>query len=108
MFTIPKVSAPLAKAIRTSEGILNLVVAAALAAVTTLDPSKLPPKEAGILLVVIAGLHGIQRTMLKINAVQYLAGIGPAPDAEGPGDPDALPAIPVAIAPVADTGDAGK
>jgi hypothetical protein len=72
---IPKVSAPLAKAIRTSEGILVWVSNLALAAGALVDPSKLPPKEAAIVAGALSAAHIASRTVLKVTALQQGAGI---------------------------------
>lgn len=74
--TVPKVSAPLAKAIRTSEGILVWASNLALAAGALVDPSKLPPKEAAIVAGALTTIHTIGRTVLKVTALQQGAGIG--------------------------------
>ncbi len=80
MISIPKLSAPLTKAIRTSEGILVWVVNLSLAAAALLEPSKLPPKEAAIVAGALTGLHLASRTLLKATALQQGIGI-PAPPA---------------------------
>ncbi len=71
----PKLTAPLAKAIRTSEGVLVYVLNAALAAGTIIEPSKLPPKEAAIVAAGLSGVHVAARTLLKVVAVQKNVGI---------------------------------
>lgn len=74
--SIPKVSAPLAKSIRTGEGILIYLTSVGIAAGTLIDPSALPPTEASIVVGAIAVLHTIARTTLKITALQKNVGIG--------------------------------
>lgn len=86
---IPQFSAPLAKAIRTSEGILVYVINLGLAAGALLDPSKLPPREAAIVGSALAGLHVASRTLLKVVAVQAGVGVGA---------PIAVPKLPVSQA----------
>jgi hypothetical protein len=73
---LPKITAPLAKAARTSEGILLAVTAAAAGVGSAIDPSKLPPKEAAIVASALAGLHAVTRTTLKVVAVQKGVGVG--------------------------------
>ncbi|HEV3094981.1 MAG TPA: hypothetical protein VGY30_10760 [Solirubrobacteraceae bacterium] len=75
---VPKLSAPLTKAIRTSEGILVWLTNLGLAAGAVVDPSTLPPKEAAIVGSVLTGLHVASRTLLKVQALQMGVGI-PAP-----------------------------
>lgn len=72
----PKFTAPLAKALRTSEGVLVYVLNAALAAGTIIEPSKLPPKEAAIVAAAVTGAHLAARTLLKVVAVQKSVGLG--------------------------------
>lgn len=74
--SIPKVSAPLAKAIRTSEGVLVWASNLALAAAALVDPSKLPPKEAAIVAGALTAIHAGSRTLLKVVALQQGAGVG--------------------------------
>jgi hypothetical protein len=76
MFTIPKLSAPLTKAIRTSEGIMVWAVNVGTVAFTLLESSKLPPKEAGIIVAANTAFHGGYRTLLKVIALQKGVGIG--------------------------------
>lgn len=71
----PKLSAPLTKAIRTSEGILVWLTNIGLAAGALVDPTTLPPKEAAIVASAITGLHVASRTLLKVTALQQGAGI---------------------------------
>lgn len=75
-----KVTDPLAKAWRTSEGILTGLALVVLTVGSTIDPSKLPPKYAGILGTVLTVAHLVSRTGLKAKAITY--GAAPAqPDA---------------------------
>lgn len=84
--SVPKVSAPLAKAIRTSEGVIVWVSNIVLGVGALLDPSKLPPKEAAIVAGALSAAHIASRTVLKATALQQGAGIAaPIPF-------DALPA----------------
>lgn len=85
MFAAPKLSAPLTKAIRTSEGILVWLVNVGLAAGAILEPAKLPAKEAAIVGGALTGLHVASRTLLKITALQRGVGI------EAPQEIDLLP-----------------
>lgn len=86
MLKVPRLSAPLAKAIRTSEGILVYLVNIGLAAGSVIDPSKLPAKEAAIVGAGLTGLHVASRTLLKIAAVQK----GLVPQLSSPIEPPAL------------------
>jgi hypothetical protein len=72
---IPKLSAPLAKAIRTSEGILVWGTNLALALAAGIDPSGLPPKYAAIVAGAVTALHVVSRTSLKVVALQQGIGI---------------------------------
>jgi hypothetical protein len=75
---VPKLSVPLTKAIRTSEGILVWLTNLGLAAGALIEPSTLPPKEAAIVASAVTGLHVVSRTLLKVTALQQGAGL-PAP-----------------------------
>jgi hypothetical protein len=77
---VPRLSAPLTKAIRTSEGILVWLVNLGLAAGALVDPTTLPPKEAAIVVSALTGLHVASRTLLKVTAVQQGVGIAPPVD----------------------------
>ena len=73
---IPKLSAPLTKAIRTSEGVIVWVIGAALGIASAIPSTHLTTKEAGILASGIAALHVISRTALK--GVALIKGVDPA------------------------------
>lgn len=72
---IPKVTSPLAKAARTSEGALVALVNVGLVVGASIDPSKLPPKYAAVVAGALTGLHAINRTLLKVVAVQKGVGL---------------------------------
>lgn len=72
----PQISGPLAKAIRTSEGVLVFAFNVVVAVGAALDPSKLPPKEAGILVAATTIAHSGLRTLLKVTAIQKGFGVG--------------------------------
>lgn len=72
----PKLTNPLAKAVRTSEGVLVWLINAALAAGTIIEPSKLPTKEAAIAASALTAVHVVSRTLLKVVAVQQGVGLG--------------------------------
>lgn len=87
---VPKLSAPLAKAIRTSEGILVWLTNLGLAVGALIDPSTLPPKEAAIVASAVTGLHVASRTLLKVTALQQGAGVtAPLGDTDLVGPPAA-------------------
>lgn len=67
--TVPKFTTPLTKAIRTGEGILLALTSVAEVVYTSLDPSKLSPREAAILVSVNAGVLAVQRGVLKAVAL---------------------------------------
>lgn len=81
---VPKHTSPLAKAIRTSEGILVYLINLVLGLGAIIDPSKLPPVVAAKWAAVLAIAHLVARTGLKILAVQRGLNIG------DPIDPQAL------------------
>lgn len=66
---VPKLSAPLTKAIRTSEGIAVWVLNIALGIASSIPQTHLSVKEAGILATITTGIHVASRTMLKVTAV---------------------------------------
>jgi hypothetical protein len=72
---IPKLTNPLAKSIRTGEGILIWIVNAGIVVFSAINPSELPPEIAGILVSGLSALHLVSRTMLKATAVQKNIGI---------------------------------
>jgi hypothetical protein len=74
---IPKLSAPLSKAIRTSEGIAVWAINIALGIAAAIPNTHLTVKEAGILATITTGLHVASRTALKITAVAKAAGLPP-------------------------------
>jgi len=76
MFSIPQISQPLAKAIRTSEGILVFATSAVIAAGSAIEPGKLPPKDAAYVAAGLAVAHVVSRTLLKVTAVQGKVGVG--------------------------------
>ncbi len=73
MLKIPKLSIPLAKDIRTGEGVLEWATAVlvALAGVT----GNLSFAHTGTYLTIVAGIKGIRRGLLKIVAVQKQVGL---------------------------------
>jgi hypothetical protein len=77
LLKVPKLSAPLTKAIRTSEGVMVWALNLSIAALTLVDPSRLPAKEAAILVSATTALHTAQRFGLKAIAMQKEIGIGP-------------------------------
>jgi hypothetical protein len=83
---IPRLSAPLTKAIRTSEGILTWLSSVVIAIGAAIDPSKLPPKVAAIVVGALTVAHSVSRTILKATAIQKDLGV----DAPIPFDPVAL------------------
>lgn len=80
----PKLSAPLTKAIRTSEGILVWATNVVLAAGALVDPSTLPPKEAAVVGSVLTGLHVASRTLVKVTALQQGVGLAAPVPFESP------------------------
>jgi hypothetical protein len=80
---IPKLSSPLAKGIRTTEGILTSVVGGMITAASLIDPHALPKKESAILLAGLSVLYTIQRGLIKVVALQKGLGVGaPIDDAK--------------------------
>lgn len=75
MFQLPQLSTPLTAGIRTTEGILSAIVTSLISICTIVDPHALPKKEAAILVAATAVLYGVQRTLLKVVAVQKGLGI---------------------------------
>lgn len=73
--SIPKLSTPLAKGIRTTEGILTTVISGLIVLVSGVDPSTLPRKEAAIVTAGLAGLFMVQRGLLKVVAIQKGFGV---------------------------------
>lgn len=78
--SIPKLSAPLAKGIRTTEGILTTVVTGLIVLVSGLDPSTLPRKEAAWVTGGLAALFMLQRGLIKTVAIQKGLGVAPPID----------------------------
>ncbi len=76
----PILSAPLTKAIRTSEGILVWLTNVGVAAAALINPATLPPKEAAIIASAVTGLHVASRTLLKVQALQAGVGVRPPVD----------------------------
>lgn len=77
---IPKLSAPLVKAIRTTEGIVLAIAAAIPWVVTLVDPSKLPASVATHWSVYAAMALAVSRTAIKVvTALKGATGIEPAP-----------------------------
>src|ERR1039458_3598409 len=74
MFRIPKLSAPLTKLIRTTEGQLVLFSNIALVLVPIIT-SSLSPKEAATLGVILNGTTFISRSVLKAIAALNVAGL---------------------------------
>ena len=66
---VPKLTAGLTKSIRTLEGILLAATSVAESAYALIDPSKLSPKEAAILLSINGGILAVQRGTLKAVAL---------------------------------------
>lgn len=77
--TIPKLSAPLTKAIRTSEGILVWGVNIAVGVASAIPAAHLTVKEAAIIATINTGAHTAQRGLLKAIALGKGAGIDPIP-----------------------------
>lgn len=74
--SLPTLSTPLKAGIRTTEGILSGVVAGLISVCSVIDPHALPKKEGAIITAGIAVLYGVQRTLLKVVAVQKGLGVG--------------------------------
>ena len=74
---VPKLSQPLSKAIRTSEGIAIWAINIALGIAAAIPSTHLTVKEAGILATITTGLHVASRTALKVTAVAKAAGLPP-------------------------------
>ncbi len=73
MLTVPKLSAPLVKDIRTGEGVFEWVLAAADAAATLCG--DLSFSKGGTFLAILAGIKGARRGLLKLVAVQKGLGV---------------------------------
>jgi hypothetical protein len=73
---LPKLSTPLAKSLRTAEGILVAIVNALVALTAGIDPHTLPRKEAAIILAAQNGALLAQRGLIKIVALQKGLGVG--------------------------------
>lgn len=71
---IPKISNPLAKDIRTGEGILEYVIAAVLGLAAIL-PHGLTWTQTGTYATILAGVKGFRRLLLKAIALQKGVGI---------------------------------
>ena len=76
---IPKLSNPLSKAIRTTEGILVSVINVALLVGAAIPHTGLSPEVAGILASVNTGLLVASRTSLKLSALSKGLGLDPIP-----------------------------
>jgi len=75
MSFIPKVSAPLAKDIRTGEGVAFWLTSVGVAVTAAIDPTVLPVKWAATLVTVNAALQRVSRTLLKVVAIQKGVGV---------------------------------
>lgn len=71
---VPKISAPLAKSIRTGEGILVYASNVALGLLGAL-PNGLTWKQSALFATILNGLHVVSRSMLKITAINKGLGI---------------------------------
>lgn len=71
---VPKLSAPLVKDIRSGEGIFEWVLGALIVAATA--TSHLSFAHSGTYLLILAGIKGARRGLLKLVAVQKQFGIG--------------------------------
>lgn len=97
---VPKLSAPLAKSIRTGEGILVYATNVVLAVAAAL-PDGLSWTKAGLYLAILNGANVISRSALKFGALN--AGLGIAPPATfDPYDPAHIAAVANAIVSDAD------
>jgi hypothetical protein len=85
---IPKLSNPLKASIRTGEGILVYAVSVITAVGSLIEPSKLPPKEAAIVVGALAAVHTFARSGLKA-----IATINKTFDIGSPEVPAGLPAV---------------
>lgn len=70
-----KLSTPLTKAIRTSEGVLIFGINIVLGVGAALEPTQLPPKVAAIISGSTIVAHLAARTLLKVVAVQKSVGV---------------------------------
>lgn len=77
MLKIPKFSAPLTKAIRTTEGILVVAVNIAIGVASAIPTAHLSVKEAATLAVINNGALLAQRGLIKGIALLKLAGFTP-------------------------------
>lgn len=93
--SVPKISSPLAKSIRTGEGILVYVFNSVLA-IAAILPNGLSWTHAALYAAIVNAVHVASRTLLKISAVQKGLGV----DAPIPFEPGVDPA---AIADVVST-----
>lgn len=73
--TIPQLSEPLAKSIRTGEGLLIYATNVALVVIAAL-PSSLSWTHAALFLTIVNSVHAVNRTVLKVTALQKGLGIG--------------------------------
>lgn len=80
--TIPKLSSPLAKGIRTTEGILTTIITTLIALTSVVDPHALPKKEGAILVAATTVLYTLQRGLIKIVAIQKGLGVAAPIDDE--------------------------
>lgn len=73
----PKLSAPLTKAIRTSEGIAFWAVNAAIGIAASVPAAQLSVKDAAILASINAGGLTVSRILLKVTAISKGVGLAP-------------------------------
>lgn len=66
---VPATTSPLAKGIRTTEGILTTILTIAITVATAIKPQYLSHQEAGILDTVLVGLYTVQRGLIKVKAL---------------------------------------
>jgi hypothetical protein len=74
--SIPKLTNPLSKGIRTTEGILTTVVSSLVGLVSLVDPSSLPHREGAIIIAASTGLLTAQRGLIKVAAITQGLGAG--------------------------------
>lgn len=77
---VPRQTTPLAKAVRTLEGVLLTGTAVVSAAASAIDPHQLPPKYAAVLATVASVALGVQRTVLKVKSLGYVQNVVSSPD----------------------------
>src|ERR1700746_3473215 len=78
--TPPRHTVPLAKSIRTGEGILVYLINLVLGLGAVIDPNSLPPAVAAKWAAIVAAAHVVSRTALKVMAVQKSIGVQPPID----------------------------